>query len=257
MRRIWLGGDDLEPDFAVTELGASDHIKLVPPDPGTGRVELPPPDGPRPAMRDYTIRRFDPATKELALDFVLHSHGPAGRWAIDAVPGAEVGVLGPRGSQIFPGFVSDYLIVVDETGLPAAERFLEELPAEVAVRVVVLGGSERPLGSAPDQLGSAPGQLGPAPGQLGSSSHPLGSASGRRRDEHPPKITWLPDADRLIDTVGDVPSDVFVWAAGEADVMRGLRAHLRDGQRVEPGRVSIHGYWRIGVAGALPREEEA
>jgi len=243
MRRIWLGGDDLEPDFAMSELGASDHIKLVPPDPETGRVELPPPDGPRPTMRDYTIRRFDPATKELALDFVLHSHGPAGRWAIDAAPGAEVGVLGPRGSQIFPGFVSDYLIVVDETGLPAAERFLEELPAEVAVRVVVLGGSSRPLGS--------------SSGRLGSSSGPLGSSSGRPRDVRPAKITWLPDADRLIDTVGDVPSDVFVWAAGEADVMRGLRAYLRDEQRVEPGRVSIHGYWRVGVAGALPREEEA
>ncbi len=222
MRRIWLGGDDLEPDFPLGELGASDHVKLVPPDPGTGRVELPPPDGPRPAMRDYTIRRFDPVAKELALDFVLHSHGPAGRWALGAVPGAEVGVLGPRGSQIFPGSVSDYLIVVDETGLPAAERFLEELPASVAVRVLVIGGSPRPLG-----------------------------------DERPVKVTWLPSAEGLLDTVGDVPSDVFVWAAGEADVMREVRAYLRDDQRVDRERLSIHGYWRVGVAGALPREEEA
>jgi len=255
MRRIWLGGDDLEPDFAVSELGASDHIKLVPPDPETGRVELPPPDGPRPTMRDYTIRRFDPVTKELALDFVLHSHGPAGRWAIDAVPGAEVGVLGPRGSQIFPGHVSDYLIVVDETGLPAAERFLEELPAEVAVRVIVLGGSQRPLGSSAGSLGSSSRPLGSLP--LGSSPGSLGSSSRPFGDEGRAKITWLPDAAGLLDTVGDVPSDVFVWAAGEADVMRGLRAYLRDEQRVEPGRVSIHGYWRVGVAGALPRDEEA
>ncbi len=226
MRRIWLGGDDLEPDFAVSELGASDHIKLVPPDPATGRVVLPPPDGPRPEMRDYTIRRFDPGTKELALDFVLHSHGPAGRWAIDAVPGSEVGVLGPRGTQIFPGSVGAYLIIVDETGLPAAERFLEELPSAVAVRVIVLGGSPRPLGGSP-----------------------LGG-------DRPAEIIWLPDASALPETVGDLPPDGFVWAAGDADVMRGLRVHLRDSLKADPARVSIHGYWREGVAGALPREEE-
>jgi len=67
----------------------------------------------------------------------------------------------------------------------------------------------------------------------------------------------LPDAAGLLDTVGDMPSDVFVWAAGEADVMRGLRAYLRDEQRADPKRHSIHGYRRVGVAGPLPREEEA
>jgi len=222
MRRIWLGGDDLEADFSFSPLGASDHIKLVPPDETTGQVVLPPPEGPRPMMRDYTIRRFDRGRKELALDFVLHDHGPAGRWAIDAVPGAEVGVLGPRGSQIFPGEVGHYLIVVDETGLPAAERFLEELPATVGVRVIVLGGSERALGD---------------------------SARGA-------EIIWLEGAEALLKTVGDVPADVFVWAAGEAEAMRGLRAYLRDEQRVDRARVSIHGYWRAGHAGPLPREEE-
>ena len=52
-------------------------------------------------------------------------------------------------------------------------------------------------------------------------------------------------------------SDVFVRAAGEADVMRGRRVHLRDEQRVEAARVPVHRYWRPGVAGTLPREEEA
>ena len=51
-------------------------------------------------------------------------------------------------------------------------------------------------------------------------------------------------------------SDVFVRAAGEADVMRGRRVHLRDEQRVEAARVPVRGCWRVGVAGALPREEE-
>jgi NADPH-dependent ferric siderophore reductase len=76
-------------------------------------------------------------------------------------------------------------------------------------------------------------------------------------DARPAKVTWRPATDRWVDTVGDVPSDVFVWAAGEADVMRGLRSYLRDGQRLETRRISIHAYRRVGVAQSLPREGEA
>ncbi|GIM90624.1 siderophore-interacting protein [Paractinoplanes toevensis] len=217
MRRIWLGGDDLEADFPFGELGATDHVKLVPPDPATGRVELPPPGGPRPDMRDYTIRRFDAATKELALDFVLHEHGPAGRWAITAAPGAEIGVLGPRGSQIYPGDCSDYLLVADETGLPALERFVEELPATTPVRAIVLGGAERPLHR---------------------------------------EATWLPDASTLVATVAGLPlgPESFAWGAGETGEMRELRTHLRT--RLPAERVSVRGYWKQGHAGSAPREEE-
>ncbi|GAA2609210.1 siderophore-interacting protein [Paractinoplanes durhamensis] len=219
MRRIWLGGDDLEADFPFSPLGATDHIKLVPPDPATGRAELPPPGGPRPDMRDYTVRRFDPVAKELALDFVLHSHGPAGRWAIDAVPGAEIGVLGPRGTQIYPDFCSDYLLVADETGLPALERFLEELPAGVPIRVIALGASPRGL-----------------PGDA--------------------EVTWLPDATTLVTTVAGLPfgPESFAWGAGETGEMRELRTHLRS--RLDAERVSVRGYWKQGHAGNVPREEE-
>jgi NADPH-dependent ferric siderophore reductase len=217
MRRIWLGGDDLEADFPFSPLGVTDHVKLVPPDPATGRVELPPPGGPRPDMRDYTIRRFDAGAKELALDFVLHAHGPAGRWAIDASAGSEIGVLGPRGSQIYPADCDDYLLVADETGLPALERFLEELPPPAPRTVIVLGGSRREL------------------------------AAG---------VTWLPDATSLVATVAAVPlgPGSFAWGAGESGEMRELRVHLRE--RLDAERVSVRGYWKQGHAGSAPREEE-
>jgi NADPH-dependent ferric siderophore reductase len=220
MRRIWLGGDDLEADFPFSALGATDHIKLVPPDPQTGKVEMPPP-GVRPEMRDYTIRRFDPATKELALDFVLHSHGPAGRWAIDAKPGTEVGVLGPRGTQIYPADCSDYLLVADETGLPALERFLEELPTSTPVSVIVIGAQQRELGTARDA-----------------------------------ETTWLPDASSLVALVSTLPlgDESFVWGAGETGEMRELRTHLRG--RLDAERISVRGYWKQGHAGSVPREEE-
>jgi NADPH-dependent ferric siderophore reductase len=221
MRRIWLGGDDLEPDFPFTALGVTDHIKLVPPAPASGRVELPTPDGPRPDMRDYTIRRFDAAAKELALDFVLHSHGPAGRWATDATPGAEIGVLGPRGSQVYPADLTDYLLVADETGLPAAERFLEELPAGALVRVIVLDAAQRPLGNGRDA-----------------------------------EITWLTGSATLVETVAALPlgPGSYAWGAGESGVMRELRTHLR--ARLAADHISVRGYWKHGLAGSVPREEE-
>jgi hypothetical protein len=71
MRRFTLHSPELH-DFV--SLGADDHVKLFF---GTG------PDG-RPAMRDYTPRRFDTAKGELVIDFALHEAGPATRWAMDA-----------------------------------------------------------------------------------------------------------------------------------------------------------------------------
>jgi NADPH-dependent ferric siderophore reductase len=225
MRRFVLTGDDLEADFPFVPLGATDHVKLVPPDPATGEVRLPEPDGPRPAMRDYTIRRFDPAARELTLDFVLHSHGPAGRWAIDAGPGTEIGVLGPRGSQVYPASCGEYLLVADETGLPATERFLEELPAAATVRVVAL--------AAPRELGG---------GRVAETA-------------------WLPADTRgeaLVEVVAALPlgPGTFAWGAGEAGVMRALRTHLRHDRGLGAERVSVRGYWRIGTAGSLPRDED-
>jgi NADPH-dependent ferric siderophore reductase len=106
--------------------------------------------------------------------------------------------------------------------LRRSSRCLEESPAEAAVRVIVPGGSPRPLS-----------------------------------DERPPQITWPADAQAWLDTGGNVPSDVFIWAAGEADAMRALPVQPRDERRVEPARLSIHGHRRVGVAGAPLREEEA
>ena len=37
--------------------------------------------------------------------------------------------------------------------------------------------------------------------------------------------------------------------------MRDLRTHLRHDRKMDSERVSVRGYWRIGTAGALPRED--
>jgi NADPH-dependent ferric siderophore reductase len=76
--------------------------------------------------RHYTIRcHFD---DRLAIDFVLHEHGTASKWASEATVGSEIEAVGPRGrTQLHP---ADWrLFVGDETCLPGISAMLEALPA--------------------------------------------------------------------------------------------------------------------------------
>ena len=81
-------------------------------------------------MRDYTPRRYDLDTLELDIDFVLHGDGPASTWAEQAKPGQFLHIGGPRGSMIVPDIFDSYLLIGDETALPAIARRLEGLAAE-------------------------------------------------------------------------------------------------------------------------------
>lgn len=151
MRRVVLGGDDLA---GFDSPGADDHIKLFFPN-AAGELVLPAltaegpkyPEGqvPSPA-RDYTPRWWDHESGELAIDFVLHGdHGVASRWAARAQPGDPLGVGGPRGSFVLADDYDGYVLIGDETALPAISRWLEILPetAEVQVLIEVADESER------------------------------------------------------------------------------------------------------------------
>ena len=234
MRRIVLTGPDLEPEFPFRPLATADHVKLAFPDPNTGDLVLPQGgerglqsrNGRAPIMRDYTIRLVDHDAHELSIDFVLHSRGPAGHWATNAATGDEIGVLGPRGTQIYPGTCADYLLVGDETAMPAIERFLQELPTDAMVTTVLFASGE--------------------------AHRKLGNGRG--------EIHWLPELDpadaapAVVDAVSrlEIGPGTFAWGAGEAGVMRAVRKHLRGERAMDTDHVVIKGYWRTGVAGALP-----
>src|SRR5689334_11439151 len=64
--------------------GPAAHIKLIFAQPAP---ESPGAEPPRPTMRTYTPRRFDRATRELDVDFILHGEGPASTWAEQAAVG--------------------------------------------------------------------------------------------------------------------------------------------------------------------------
>lgn len=137
MRRITVGGPELA---GFVSVGSDDHVKLMFACSPAEQQALDNPeasDGVRPTLREYTPRRIDLAAGELDLDFVLHGDGPASTWAAQAAPGQTLVVAGPRSSMVVPDIFDSYLLVGDETAIPAIARRLEELPANRRVLAVI------------------------------------------------------------------------------------------------------------------------
>src|SRR5690606_37646308 len=130
--RLTLGGPELE---GFLSAGFDDHIKLILPQAGRAKPNLPVMvdgrphiEGERPAMRDYTPLRYDAASNTVLMDVALHSAGPAVEWAQHAPIGQWLGVAGPRGSLLAPPDSQWHWLLGDETAMPAIERFLTEMP---------------------------------------------------------------------------------------------------------------------------------
>lgn len=81
----------------------------------------------REVRRRYTVRRVDGDT--LAVDAVLHGHGPGSAWAAAATEGDHVTFFGPRGSVDLPepDATGTVLALTDESGLPAVACVAEVL----------------------------------------------------------------------------------------------------------------------------------
>ena len=224
MIRITLGGDDLE---GFTSLGFDDHIKLIFADPATGALPSTT-DGPRPPMRDYTPRRFDAVAHTLEIDFAIHDAGPATQWAEQATPGQQIGVGGPRGSMVIPMAFDGYLLVGDDTALPAITRRLAELPAGAPVVVVAEVD-------------------GPADELVFESAANVQVTWVHRQGAAPGTTTLLLDA---IKTLALPAGDFHAWVACETSAAKALRAHLIAERGARPQWTKAAGYWRLGSADA-------
>lgn len=128
MLRVTLIGAELA---GFASLAFDDHVKIAVPTPSGEMVR-----------RDYTPRRF--GDRALVLDFAVHDAGPATHWALNARPGDTLVVGGPRGSAVLVGDVRRFLLIGDETALPAIGRFIEEAKpdAQIASVVAVAGAEE-------------------------------------------------------------------------------------------------------------------
>lgn len=219
MRRITLGGPELA---GFISLGSDDHIKLLFPQNAAEQAALDSPtftlkaDGPQPAMRDYTPRRFDLSTGELDIDFVLHGDGPASTWAEQVQVGQPLYVAGPRGSMIVPDIFDSYLLIGDETALPAIGRRLEELPAgrkALAVVEIADAAEQQTLESAADV-----------------------------------EIIWvLRGQDDLLEVVRNLTlpgGTLYSFVATETKLSRQVRRVLLDTHKVNEEYLKAVGYWR-------------
>lgn len=210
MLRLTLGGEDLA---GFVSAAPDDHIKIFAPDGTGGQV-----------MRDYTPRHHDAATATLTIDFALHEAGPVTAWAVAARPGDSAEIGGPRGSQVISGPIRRWLLIGDETALPAIGRRVEELGADQSV--TTLGA----IASLEDA-------------QTWSTAAEHVALWVTREDPTDP----APLLARLANLT--LPDDTFVWIAAEASVARALRDHLRE--RGQPlAWMKASGYWVAGQADA-------
>ena len=92
----------------------------------------------RPFPRRITVRSWDSARGELALDIAAHGDvGHAGRWATHATPGDRLQLRGPAGGYRPHPEADSYLLVGDESALPAIAACAEAVPAGRHVVAVV------------------------------------------------------------------------------------------------------------------------
>lgn len=135
MLRFTFEGEELQ---GFSSPGFDDHVKLCFPDPETAEIILPGSGSEKkPLMREYTPHHYNPATNTLEIDFVIHDTGIATNWATQAKTGDQLGIVGPKSSFIIPADFDWYLLIGDETAIPAIARRLQELPANsLAIAII-------------------------------------------------------------------------------------------------------------------------
>ena len=230
LRQVTFGGGDL---VTFEPLGPDTFLYLLLPPPGRTELGV---DGTfsweehaKAAPEDqqvgayYTLRRWRPEISELDILMVLHGDaGHASAWASVVEPGMRVALWGPRTSWEPPEGTTHYLLVADETGLPATAVILEQLPAGVTAHVLAEVESTDVRQELPDVPGATVEWF-------------------PRDGAEPGTSTVLPDAVRALP---DLPATTYVWGGAESRIMTAIRKHVRVERGFPRESVSLVAYWR-------------
>lgn len=229
MRRIVFSGVDLK-DFGynVSQLGP--YLKLRIPLPGHSRYLSPTArtaedghgwDDDNTVLRTYSVRHFEPETRRLTIDFVLHGdEGIASGWAARAVVGDTIGVL-ERGSRLVT-HTDWFLILGDQTALPAIAQMLENMPIDSHGQAFIEV--------------SNPGEFQVIVNRTNIT------------------LTWLyrdGGVSRLCEkceTPTPARGQTYVWAGAEADIAQTIRKKVKTDWKLPPEQYFIVNYWRRGFA---------
>lgn len=187
----------------------------------------------RPKGRRYTIRWWDPDTRTVAIDFVVHGAvGYAGRWAANAQPGDVLQMVGPHGGYAPAADAASHVLVGDESALPAIAASLEQIAAGRTVTVIAIvddGDCEIEL--------ATPGDL---------------------------DVIWVhrdggDTIERVVAAIDGLDVDwsaVDLFVHGEAAEVRAVRKHLVAEHGIERQGTSISPYWRRGETDEQWREHK-
>jgi NADPH-dependent ferric siderophore reductase len=187
----------------------------------------------QPVIRTMTVRRADPAARELSIDVVVHGdHGVAGPWAAAAEPGQPVYLMGPSGAYAPDPGADWHLLAGDESALPAIAAALEALPADATGKAFIeIAGPEAEIDlSVPEGV------------QLNwiFRGGRADLAGDDRAGDQAPLI-------EAVTTTLWLPGQVQAFVHGEAQaVMHNLRPYIRKQRGVDAKWASISGYWRRG-----------
>lgn len=243
--RVTIGGEGLR---EFVPLGHDQWFRLFLPTPEQQTLRLPTSTGKlwyaqylamskatKPIVRNYSVRAFRSAdralygdTPEIDIDFVRHGSGddagPASAWATSATPGGEVALLDEGLIHNPDPDARRYLLVGDESALPAIAGILESAPADVR--------------------GEAFLEI-PHADDVQDVTVPAGMT-----------LHWLPRSDPhgrpgelALEAVRSAelpePPD-YTFAAGEAALATGVRRHLVSERGVAKSDVVFTGFWRYG-----------
>lgn len=225
---VLVTGEDLD---GFADAAPTSHMKVFLPAEGQDAPSLPEftPDGavfdeeaPRPTVRTYTPRGYDPATRTLEIQFLLHGEGPASAWAQRAKPGDKLAVAGPGGRFSLEPATDYWWLAADESAIPAVATLLEALPdtttADVHIEV-----------DGPDDEIELPG-----PAKATVTWH-----HRRARDAFGAELAAAARESVL-------PADARVWVACEAAAMRDIRRFFTRERAIPAAQLVTRGYWRTG-----------
>jgi NADPH-dependent ferric siderophore reductase len=237
MIRIVVAGEDLR-GFGAGEF--TDHyVKLQLPPPGASysapfdledvKSRLPREQWPR--VRTFSVRDWDPETRRLTIDFVVHGDtGVAGPWAANAKPGDRLQLFGPGGAYAPDPGADWHLLIGDEAVIPAIAASLARVPAGRPAHVLI------EVGGPDDELElETPGEL---------------------------HLTWLhrtqPDVTlEAVRALEFPPGRVHAFVHGEATMVREVRRHLLVDRGLAREDLSVSGYWKRTRTEEGWREEKA
>jgi NADPH-dependent ferric siderophore reductase len=229
MVSVHVTADDLT---RFAEAAPTAHIKVFLPVAGQDAPTMPimtpegrvwPEDQPRPTVRTYTPRAFDPESGTLEIQFLLHGVGPASQWAQRAKPGDKLAIGGPGGRFAPDPDIARWWIAGDESALPAIGMLLDALPASAAAEVhLEVEGSSDEIALDSDAAVSL-------------VWHHRRDGEGRYGAE-------------LLDAAAgaEISAGTQTWVACEAGAVRRIRTLLLGEKAVPAASLVTRGYWRIG-----------